>query len=176
MASRLSERRKSSCPQVRKVIIRVWWLWPGPSSEKEVKLFIRACYHLCFVSSLSDLMKWSDFFSRSRWAKESIQWIQIIFLRASAIALRSSMGGKPPMFHLSHGGLWKSKRHGNIDNRGHWVEFWSQMWPPRSFGGRLAIGGNMHMDTRVIKVAEFKSEIRCDLRGRHGLQLASMAS
>ena len=35
-----------------------------------------------------------------------------------------------------------------------------------------AVGSNMHMDTRVIKVADFKSEVKLFLRsfgGRHGL-------
>ena len=29
----------------------------------------------------------------------------------------------------------------------------------------MAVIGNMHMDTRIIKVADFKSEVKFDLRG-----------
>ena len=29
----------------------------------------------------------------------------------------------------------------------------------------MAVRGNMHMDTRVVEVTEFNSEVRCDLRG-----------
>ena len=34
--------------------------------------------------------------------------------------------------------------------------FWMPPWPRRPLG---AVGGNMHMDTRVIKVADVKSEV-----------------
>ena len=30
---------------------------------------------------------------------------------------------------------------------------------------KMAVRGNMHMDTRVVEVTEFNSEVRCDLRG-----------
>ena len=37
----------------------------------------------------------------------------------------------------------------------------------------MAVIGNMHMDTRVIKVTDFKSEIKFDLRGH--LEATNMA-
>ena len=30
----------------------------------------------------------------------------------------------------------------------------------------MAVRGNMHIDTKVVEVTEFNSEVRCDLRGR----------
>ena len=36
------------------------------------------------------------------------------------------------------------------------------MWPPRLFEAAMAseaVGGNTHMDTRVIKVADVESEV-----------------
>ena len=30
---------------------------------------------------------------------------------------------------------------------------------------KMAVGGNMHMDTRVIEVADFKSEVKFDHSG-----------
>ena len=38
-----------------------------------------------------------------------------------------------------------------------------------------AFGGNMHMDTWVIKVTELNFEVRCDLRGRLEAAMASEA-
>ena len=35
----------------------------------------------------------------------------------------------------------------------------------------MAVRGNMHMDTRVIKVAGFKSEDKLDHDGHHNLNL-----
>ena len=41
----------------------------------------------------------------------------------------------------------------------------------------MAIRGNMHMDTRIIEVADFKSEVKFDLWGYWGhLEAAAMAS
>ena len=40
----------------------------------------------------------------------------------------------------------------------------------------MAVIGNMHMDTRVIKVADFKSEVQFDLRGRLEAAVASEAT
>ena len=60
------------------------------------------------------------------------------FLRRSHAGLKTSSSAP---LHLAHKDLWKPRRHGNIGNRGHWVEFWGQMWPPRSFGGRHGLGG-----------------------------------
>ena len=34
-----------------------------------------------------------------------------------------------------------------------------------SEANKMVVGGNMHMDTRVIEDAEFKSELKFDLRG-----------
>ena len=41
---------------------------------------------------------------------------------------------------------------------------------------KMAIRGNMHMDTRVIEVADFKSEVKFDLWGYWGHLEAAMAS
>ena len=40
----------------------------------------------------------------------------------------------------------------------------------------MAVIGNMHMDTRVIKVADLKSEVQFDLRGRLEAVVASEAT
>ena len=40
----------------------------------------------------------------------------------------------------------------------------------------MAIRGNMHMDTRVIEVTDFKSEVKYDLWGYWGHLEATMAS
>ena len=40
----------------------------------------------------------------------------------------------------------------------------------------MAIRGNMHMDTRVILVTDFKSEVKFDLWGYWGYLEAKMAS
>ena len=61
----------------------------------------------------------------------------------------------------------------------HWVQFWGQMWPLRLYGGRhmasekinMAVRGNMHMDTRVIKVDSFKSEVKLGFWGHQNLNL-----
>ena len=37
----------------------------------------------------------------------------------------------------------------------------------------MAGRGNMHMDTRVVEVTEFNSEVRCNLRGRLEEAMAS---
>ena len=34
-----------------------------------------------------------------------------------------------------------------------------------SEANKMVVGGNMHMDTRVIEDADFKSELKFDLRG-----------
>ena len=41
---------------------------------------------------------------------------------------------------------------------------------------KLAVRGNMHIDTRVIEVADFKSQFKFDLWGRGGHLEATMAS
>ena len=41
---------------------------------------------------------------------------------------------------------------------------------------KMAVGGNMHMDTRVVEVTEFNAEVRCDLRGRLDAAMASEAT
>ena len=38
---------------------------------------------------------------------------------------------------------------------------------------KMAVRGNMHMDTRVVEVTEFNFEVRCDLRGRLEATMAS---
>ena len=40
----------------------------------------------------------------------------------------------------------------------------------------MAVGGNMHTDTRVVEVTEFNAEVRCDLRGRLDAAMASEAT
>ena len=40
----------------------------------------------------------------------------------------------------------------------------------------MAVIGNMHMDTRVIKIAEFKSEVKFDLGGCLEAAVASEAT
>ena len=37
----------------------------------------------------------------------------------------------------------------------------------------MAVRGNMHIDTKVVEVTEFNSEVRCDLRGRLEAAMAS---
>ena len=39
----------------------------------------------------------------------------------------------------------------------------------------MTVRGNMHMDTRVVEVTEFNSEVRCDLQGRLEAAMASEA-
>ena len=41
---------------------------------------------------------------------------------------------------------------------------------------KMAVRGNMHMDTRVVEVTEFIFEVRCDLRGRLEAAMASEAT
>ena len=91
-------------------------------------------------------------------------------------------------FESSQESLYRPEKHWNIGNWGHWVQFWGQPWPLWSFGGHIGLrghqdgrqrqyahkyqGGNTHMDTRVIRVAGFKSEVKWplrSLRGHHGL-------
>ena len=38
---------------------------------------------------------------------------------------------------------------------------------------KMPVRGNMHMDTRVVEVTEFNSEVRCDLQGRLEAAVAS---
>ena len=38
---------------------------------------------------------------------------------------------------------------------------------------KMAVRGNMHMDTRVVEVTKFNSEVRCDLQGRLEATVAS---
>ena len=40
----------------------------------------------------------------------------------------------------------------------------------------MAVRGNMHMDTRVVVVTEFNSEVRCDLQGCLEVATASEAT
>ena len=40
----------------------------------------------------------------------------------------------------------------------------------------MAVGGNMHTDTRVVEVTEFNAEVRCDLRGHLEAAMASGAT
>ena len=41
---------------------------------------------------------------------------------------------------------------------------------------KMAVGSNMGMDTRVIEVTKFNSEVRCDLRGHLEVAMASEAT
>ena len=45
-----------------------------------------------------------------------------------------------------------------------------------SKASKMPVRGNMHMDTRVVEVTEFNSEVRCDLRGRLEATMASEAT
>ena len=38
---------------------------------------------------------------------------------------------------------------------------------------KMAVRGNMHMDTRVVEVTDFNFEVRCDLRGHLEAAMAS---
>ena len=38
---------------------------------------------------------------------------------------------------------------------------------------KIAVRGNMHINTRVVVVTEFNFEVRCDLRGRLEAAMAS---
>ena len=40
----------------------------------------------------------------------------------------------------------------------------------------MAVRGNMHMDTRVVEVTEFNSEVVCDLQGRLEAAMATEAT
>ena len=39
----------------------------------------------------------------------------------------------------------------------------------------MAVRGNMHIDTKVVEVTEFNSEVVCDLQGRLEAAMASVA-
>ena len=45
-----------------------------------------------------------------------------------------------------------------------------------SEASKIALRGNMHMNTRVIKIADFKSEVIFDLWGHRGCLEATIAS
>ena len=59
---------------------------------------------------------------------------------------RRSMDHNWPLasFESSQGSLYRPEKHGNIGNWGHWVQFWGQPWPPRSFGGRHGLRGHQN--------------------------------
>ena len=50
----------------------------------------------------------------------------------------------------SQGSLYRPEKHGNMGYWGHWVQFWGQPWPPRSFGGRHGLRGHQNGCWNVI--------------------------
>ena len=70
----------------------------------------------------------------------------------------------------SQGSLYRPEKHGNIGNWGHWVQFWGQPWPPRSFEGHNGLRG--HQDGRQRQYAhKYQGILGCRLQFRISLDL-----